>query len=117
LKKHSRLLAASFAAALLTACAGSLQGDLYQSIYGAQATLAASELVAKQYVEGDFGKPDASVVSGIKTADQVAYNALHPLVLDAQAGQSVTTIEVTEAQKYVGAFYTYLANHNIGGVK
>ncbi|WP_158625417.1 MULTISPECIES: hypothetical protein [unclassified Asaia] len=50
-------------------------------------------------------------------ADQKAYNALHPLVLDAQAGASVTSLEATEAQAAVSAFYSYLATHNIGGVK
>lgn len=104
-------------ALFLTACAGSLQGDLYQTLYASQATLTASETVAKQYVEGSFGKPDSAVVSDLKTYDAKAYAALHPLVLDAQAGESVSTMAVTTAQSYVTDFYSYLASHNVGGVK
>jgi len=113
------LKAAALAAplVLLSACAGSLQGDLYQTLYASQATLTASETVAKQYVEGSFGKPDAVVASDIKAYDAKAYNALHPLVLDAQAGESVTTMAVTTAQSYVSDFYGYLTAHNVGGIK
>jgi len=112
---HFRLLCAASGLCLLAACASTLQADLYQTIYASEASLTAAETASAEYAKGSFGTPSASVVSALKTYDAAAYNALHPLELDAASGASVDALKVQAAEEAVSAYASYVTSQHLSG--
>ena len=81
-------------------------------LYAASATLDQAEVAATVYAKSPVA--DAAVVAQIKAYDNTAYNAIHPLVDQVSAGQSVVTaIEADAAQAAVSELTNLLAAKGI----
>lgn len=97
----------------LSGCSGTSSAPSPTEIlYAASATLDQTEVVATAYAKSPVA--DRAVVTEIKSLDNTAYLALHPLVDQASAGTSVVTaLEADAAQAAVAALESYLASKGI----
>lgn len=78
-----------------------------EAFYAASATLNEAEIIATIYVQSPGADPE--IKAAIKAYDNTAYSAIHPLMEQVQAGQSVlTAAEADAAQTAVTALSTYL---------
>lgn len=83
-----------------------------EAFYAASATLNEAEIIATIYVQSAGADPE--IKAAIKAYDQTAYSAIHPLMEQVQAGQSVlTAAEADAAQAAVSALSTYLTAQRI----
>lgn len=100
------------ATANVSACSTASAPSPEATLYAASATLDQTEVAATAYAKSPVA--DKAVVTKIKSLDNAAYNALHPLVEQARAGQSVVTaIEADAAQAAVGALSNLLISKGI----
>jgi len=102
-----------FACALLAGCASNGSGPSPTEIlYAASAALDQTEVAATVYITSPIADP--AIKAQIKAYDNTAYSAIHPLVEQAGAGQSVVTaIEAQAAQAAVSQLSSYLISKGI----
>src|SRR5258706_7768701 len=107
------LLALMLAGLALSSCSTSQTAPSPAEIlFAASATLDQAEVAATTYAKSPVA--DRAVVTQIKAYDNTAYNAIHPLVEQARAGQSVVTLAEADAAQYaVSALSTYLATQGV----
>jgi hypothetical protein len=102
-----------YGACVLAGCSSTASAPSPAEIlYAAAATLDQTEVAATIYVKSPIA--DKAVVTEIKSLDNTAYTALHPLVDQVAAGTSVLTASQADmAQAAVAALGDYLTSHGV----
>lgn len=106
-------IGAGIACILIAGCSTTASAPSPDTVfYAASATLNEAEIIATVYATSPGADP--TVKAQIKAYDQTAYSAIHPLMEQVQAGQSVlTAAEADAAQSAVTALSTYLTAKGI----
>lgn len=92
----------------LLALAACSTTDQTNAVFAAEGAYAAAAHAASQYEGGQFGTPNAAVVTKIKAYDTTAYADLTTLRTAAENGQALDGAKLVAAQTAIATLSTYV---------
>ena len=108
-----KLMAALFCVSLTCSVGACSDIQAQKVAISSESLLAVCEKAALQYINGDFGTPNAEVVAEIHVYDNIAYADMLKIRAAAQKGQTISAAENIAATTAIAEFQTFLINKKI----